>query len=120
MLRDGVVSEPSLPADGSIDGVTLGQPFTTRAVVHITTSRTPDHSIMQAAQSWRVVALPLEREDTDRASQGQWRRVHRPVVERSDRHGQHIDAILRDGGHRGGADRRDTRHHSGAKARSRP
>ena len=109
MLRDGVVSEPSLPADGSIDGVTLGQPFTTRAVVHITTSRTPDHSIMQAAQSpWRVV-------DTDRASQGQWRRVHRPVVERSDRHGQHIDAILRDGGHRGGADRRDTRHHSGAK-----
>ena len=44
---------------GSIDGVTLGQPFTTRAVVHITTSRTPDHSIMQAAQSpWRVVALP--------------------------------------------------------------
>lgn len=32
-----------------------------------------------------------------------------------DRHGQHIDAILRDGGHRGGADRRDTRHHSGAK-----
>ena len=59
MLRDGVVSEPSLPADGSIDGVTLGQPFTTRAVVHITTSRTPDHSIMQAAQSpWRVVALP--------------------------------------------------------------
>ena len=31
MLRDGVVSEPSLPADGSIDGVTLGQPFTTRA-----------------------------------------------------------------------------------------
>lgn len=58
MLRDGVVSEPSLPADGSIDGVTLGQPFTTRAVVHITTSRTPDHSIMQAAQSpWRVVAL---------------------------------------------------------------
>ena len=59
MLRDGVVSEPSLPADGSINGVTLGQPFTTRAVVHITTSRTPDHSIMQAAQSpWRVVALP--------------------------------------------------------------
>lgn len=83
MLRDGVVSEPSLPADGSIDGVN-GQPFTTRAVVHITTSRTPDHSIMQAAQSpWRVVALPWNDEDTDRASQGQWRRVHRPVAERS-------------------------------------
>ena len=29
MLRDGVVSEPSLPADGSLEGVTLGQPFTT-------------------------------------------------------------------------------------------
>ena len=59
MLRDGVVSEPSLPADGSIDGVTLGQPFTTRAVVHVTTSRNPDHAIMQEAQSpWRVVALP--------------------------------------------------------------
>ncbi len=59
MLMDGVVSEPSLPADGSLDGVTLGQPFTTKAVVHVTTSRTADHSIMQAAQApWRVVALP--------------------------------------------------------------
>ena len=59
MLREGVVSEPSLPSDGSIDGVTLGEPFTTQAVVHVTTSRMPDHSIMQAAQSpWRVVALP--------------------------------------------------------------
>lgn len=59
MLREGVVSEPSLPSDGSIDGVTLGEPFTTQAVVHVTTSRVPDHTIMQAAQSpWRVVALP--------------------------------------------------------------
>ena len=59
MLREGVVSEPSLPSDGSIDGVTLGEPFTTQAVVHVTTSRGPDHAIMQAAQSpWRVVALP--------------------------------------------------------------
>lgn len=59
MLMDGIVSEPSLPADGSLDGVTLGQPFTTKAVVHATTSRTADHSIMQAAQApWRVVALP--------------------------------------------------------------
>lgn len=59
MLREGVVSEPSLPSDGSINGVTLGEPFTTQAVVHVTTSRVPDHAIMQAAQSpWRVVALP--------------------------------------------------------------
>ena len=59
MLREGVVSEPSLPSDGSIDGVTLGEPVTTQAVVHVTTSRVPDHAIMQAAQSpWRVVALP--------------------------------------------------------------
>lgn len=59
MLREGVVSEPSLPSDGSIDGVTLGEPFTAQAVVHVTTSRVPDHAIMQAAQSpWRVVALP--------------------------------------------------------------
>ncbi len=59
MLREGVVSEPSLPPDGSIDGITLGAPFTTQAVVHVTTSRVPDHTIMQAAQSpWRVVALP--------------------------------------------------------------
>lgn len=59
MLMDGIVSEPSLPADGNLDGVTLGQPFTTKAVVHATTSRTADHSIMQAAQApWRVVALP--------------------------------------------------------------
>ena len=59
MLREGVVSEPSLPSDGSIDGVTLGEPFTTQAVVHVTTSRVPDHAIMQAAQSpWRVGALP--------------------------------------------------------------
>lgn len=59
MLREGVVSEPSLPSDGSIDGVTLGEPFTTQALVHVTTSRVPDHAIMQAAQSpWRVVALP--------------------------------------------------------------
>lgn len=41
MLREGVVSEPSLPSDGSIDGVTLGEPFTTQAVVHVTTSRVP-------------------------------------------------------------------------------
>ena len=27
MLREGVVSEPSLPSDGSIDGVTLGEPW---------------------------------------------------------------------------------------------
>ena len=116
MLRDGVVSEPSLPADGSIDGVTLGQPFTTRAVVHITTSRTPDHSIMQAAQSpWRVVALPWN----EKTRTGQVKDSGVVFIglslERSDRHGQHIDAILRDGGHRGGADRRDTWHHSGAK-----
>ena len=59
MLREGVVSEPSLPSDDSINGVTLGEPFTTQAVVHVTTSRVPDHAIMQAAQSpWRVVALP--------------------------------------------------------------
>ncbi len=59
MLREGVVSEPSLPSDGSIDGVTFGEPFTTQAVVYVTTSRVPDHAIMQAAQSpWRVVALP--------------------------------------------------------------
>lgn len=59
MLREGVVSEPSLPSDGSINGVTLGEPFTTQAVVYVTTSRVPDHAIMQAAQSpWRVVALP--------------------------------------------------------------
>jgi len=59
MLREGVVSEPSLPSDGSIDGVTLGEPFTTQAVVHVTTRRVPDPAIMPAAQSpWRVVALP--------------------------------------------------------------
>ena len=110
MLRDGVVSEPSLPADGSIDGVTLGQPFTTRAVVHITTSRTPDHSIMQAAQSpWRVVALPWN--EKTRTGQVKDSGVVFIGLSLSDQ----IDAILRDGGHRGGADRRDTRHHSGAK-----
>ncbi|HAK71363.1 MAG TPA: two-component sensor histidine kinase [Bifidobacterium sp.] len=66
MLRDGVVSEPSLPADGSIDGITLGQPFTTQAVVHVTSDRVPDHSIMQAAQSpWRVVALPWSEKGKD-------------------------------------------------------
>ncbi len=66
MLRDGVVSEPSLPADGSIDGITLGQPFTTQVFVHVTSDRVPDHSIMQAAQSpWRVVALPWSEKGKD-------------------------------------------------------
>ena len=81
MLREGVVSEPSLPSDGSIDGVTLGEPFTTQAVVHVTTSRVPDHAIMQAAQSpWRVVAL-LGAKNQNGAGQRQRRRVHRIVAE---------------------------------------
>lgn len=66
VLKDGVVSEPSLPADGSSDGVRLGQPFTTQAVVHVTGNHVPDHSTMQAAQSpWRVVALPWSERGKD-------------------------------------------------------
>ena len=81
MLREGVVSEPSLPSDGSIDGVTLGEPFTTQAVVHVTTSRVPDHAIMQAAQSpWRVVALPWS-EKTKRGRSKTAASCHRIVAE---------------------------------------
>ena len=58
MLRDGVVSEPACRPTAASTASLLDS-HSRRAVVYITTSRTPDHSIMQAAQSpWRVVALP--------------------------------------------------------------
>lgn len=65
MLREGVVSEPSLPSDGSIDGVTLGEPFTTQAVVHVTTSRVPGschHAGRAVAMACGSVALEREKQ----------------------------------------------------------
>lgn len=65
MLREGVVSEPSLPSDGSIDGVTLGEPFTTQAVVHVTTNRVPGschHAGRAVAMACGSVALEREKQ----------------------------------------------------------
>lgn len=59
VLKDGVVSSPKLPDDGSLDGHELGVPFTTPAVVNTkNVVGVPDHATMQFAECpWRVVAL---------------------------------------------------------------
>ncbi|KOA48227.1 sensor histidine kinase [Bifidobacterium animalis subsp. lactis ATCC 27673] len=59
VLKDGVISSPKLPDNGSLDGHELGVPFTTPAVVDTkNVVGVPDHATMQFAECpWRVVAL---------------------------------------------------------------
>lgn len=59
VLKDGVISSPKLPDNGSLDGHELGVPFTTPAVVNTkNVVGVPDHATMQFAECpWRVVAL---------------------------------------------------------------
>ena len=59
VLKDGVISSPKLPDNGSLDGYELGVPFTTPAVVNTkNVVGVPDHATMQFAECpWRVVAL---------------------------------------------------------------
>lgn len=59
VLRNSVVSEPVLPASGSMDGVKLGEPFTTTAKVRTVAnaSGADKRTIEMANAPWRVLAL---------------------------------------------------------------
>ncbi|MEE0654636.1 HAMP domain-containing sensor histidine kinase [uncultured Bifidobacterium sp.] len=67
VYKDGVVSRPDLPTDGSLDGHELAKPYTTPAIVDTSnTTRTPDHATMTMAEyPWRVVALRWISEDAN-------------------------------------------------------
>lgn len=67
VLRNGVTSMPSLPAVGTMTGVTPGEPFTTNAIVRLGDG-VPDHATLQAARApWRVVAkLVVDKDDLGR------------------------------------------------------
>lgn len=59
IYKSGVISSPSLPDNGDLQGHQIGVPFTTPAVVSLQdTSTTPDHATLENAEApWRVVAL---------------------------------------------------------------
>lgn len=60
VLHDGVVSQPTLPPDGSMGNIHLGEAFTTPAKVQLS-SGTAERAVLTAARSpWRVMALRLE------------------------------------------------------------
>jgi two-component system, OmpR family, sensor kinase len=68
VLRNSVVSEPVLPASGSMAGVELGKPFTTSARVRTVGSAVgaDKRTIERANAPWRVLAL----EGKERAPDG--------------------------------------------------
>ncbi|WP_300767953.1 HAMP domain-containing sensor histidine kinase [uncultured Bifidobacterium sp.] len=58
VLKGGVVSVPTLPANGSMGTVQLGTPFTTTAKVTTSSSSQSDRDTLQKAKApWRVLAL---------------------------------------------------------------
>lgn len=63
VLSGGVVSEPILPADGSMGGITFGEPFTTEARVFLGDSTTSRATLSAARSPWRVVAMKVLNED---------------------------------------------------------
>lgn len=66
-LRDGVISQPSLPANFSMGSVELGRPFTTSAVVKTDVRTNPGKATLQSAHApWRVLAVQLvQKVDSD-------------------------------------------------------
>ncbi|WP_241520146.1 sensor histidine kinase [Bifidobacterium catulorum] len=56
-LADNVISEPSLPASGSLDGIQLGKPFTAAARVQSAGGATSRASLQMATAPWRVIAV---------------------------------------------------------------
>ncbi|MUH59736.1 HAMP domain-containing sensor histidine kinase [Bifidobacterium canis] len=66
VFKDGVISSPQLPDDGSLNGHEIGVPFTTSAVVDTkSASSVPDHSTLQQAECpWRVVAFNVTQTDS--------------------------------------------------------
>lgn len=61
-ISEDVVSEPILPASGTMGDVTFGEPFTTQAIVHLG-STIPSRSTLSAARApWRVVAMKVVRD----------------------------------------------------------
>ncbi len=59
-LSNGVISQPSLPANYSMGNVQIGQPFTTTAIVKTISNGNPDRATLQSAEApWRVLAVQL-------------------------------------------------------------
>lgn len=56
-LKDGVVSMPTLPADGSMGSVELNKPFTTPASVKMNGPSASRATMVAAQAPWRVLAL---------------------------------------------------------------
>ncbi len=63
VLSGGVVSEPVLPADGSMDDITFGEPFTTEARVFLGDSSASRSTLSAARSPWRVVAMRVVNSD---------------------------------------------------------
>lgn len=57
VLQDGIVSVPSLPSNGSMGDVQLGQPFTTQAQVTRGKGAVSSQAVETANAPWRVLAL---------------------------------------------------------------
>jgi two-component system OmpR family sensor kinase len=56
-LKEGVVSVPTLPPDGSMGSVELNKPFTAPAVVRMGGPQTSRSTMVAAQAPWRVLAL---------------------------------------------------------------
>lgn len=62
-IAEGVVSEPILPASGTMGDVVFGEPFTTSAIVHLS-GEIPSRSTLSTARApWRVVAMRVMQND---------------------------------------------------------
>ena len=62
-IAEGVVSEPILPANGTMGDVVFGEPFTTSAIVHLS-GEIPSRSTLSTARApWRVVAMRVMQND---------------------------------------------------------
>lgn len=63
-MKDGVISQPVLPREGSMDGVVLGTAFTTTS--NVIGLQNADHITAQAAKApWRVIALKWGEKTSD-------------------------------------------------------
>ena len=62
-IAEGVVSEPILPASGTMGDVVFGEPFTTSAIVHLS-GEIPSRSTLSTARApWRGVARRVMQND---------------------------------------------------------
>ena len=62
-IAEGVVSEPILPASGTMGDVIFGEPFTTSSIIHLS-GEIPNRSTLATARApWRVVAMRVMQND---------------------------------------------------------